>query len=344
MGIREIIRDVRYRPRSGEIPVGVVGVGGWGSNYLPRLANSRKFELKACYDVDRELLVKACAKWNCQMASSYQSLLEDYSIRAVFIVIPNFLHKDYILEAIHKNVKYIFVEKPIANTMEDAREIFNTCKDSQVILSVGHNVRRRPEFRAMKRLIDRGEVGKVLVVDANNSQSYGVRRCPGWRLDREKCPGGSLLQLGIHLIDVLQFLCADILEVNAYLTNRYVETGIDDTAVMTCKFESGILGSIVSSYSHSPAFELLVLGTDANLLVRNSSFYVQSNGREKKVRLQSSDVLVEQIDEFAECIVSDRVPEVGVVDAAKALAVVDACIRSSNSGTTVSVSGILDEN
>ena len=339
MDILRGIMDVKFRYRRGEIPVGLVGIGGWGGNYLRRLANSREFELVVCYDVNRDLLSQSCRKFNYQIAASYQSLLEEYNIKAVFIVTPNPFHKDQVLDGIDRNIKYIFVEKPIANTVQEINEIIDLCRLKQSVISVGHNVRRRAEFRTMKRLIDEGAIGEVLAVDANNSQNYGLKSHPSWRLDSKKCPGGSLMQLGIHMIDLFQYLFGDILEVSAYLTNRYVETGIDDTAVMTCKSESGILGSLVSSYSNSSAFELLALGTDASLLVRGSRLYLNLGRKERRVRVPSVDVLEEQIGEFARCILNNHRPEVGLAEAVKAVSVVAAAIRSSISRRSQFVDG-----
>ena len=330
--IREILLSksgkLTKRDRN-RIPVGLVGIGVWGRQYVDILRKSDIFDLRVCFDTNEEILEGVCSSVGCLKANSLEELIVVDGLQAVVIVTPNHLHYEQCTKAI-KQGKHVFVEKPIANTIEEAKKIYQAAKKNNLIVSVGHNVRRRSEFRMMKKLIESKEIGKVLMVEANNSQNMGIKKGTPWRLKRDDSPGGPLLQLGIHNIDALQYLFGDIKEVKAYLTNRYLDAVIDDTGTIICAFESGILGYIGATYSESPRFTMTVFGTKGNLVLQDNELYLYIGKKRKKLKIMQVDTLKEQVAEFGECILNNRKPEVGVEEAMRALAVVEAAIESSH--------------
>ena len=307
--------------------IGLVGVGGWGSQYVNILQKSNLFDLRACFDVDKNLLQSVCSKIGCLSADSIEELLLLDDLQAVVIATPNFLHYEQCIKAI-KAGKHVFVEKPITNTIKEAEEIYRAAKERNIIVSVGHNVRRRPEFRIMKKLIKEGKIGKVIMVEANNSRYVGEGREASWRLNKDTCPGGPLLQLGIHHIDTLRYLFGEIIEVKAYLKNEYFKSGVPDTVLSILLFKSGVLGYLGTNYVSKPSFTMRVYGTKGNLIVEDRSLYLQKDMKRKKIETKPVNTLKEQIEEFGGCIVDNTEPEVGAKEAIENIAVVEAVMKT----------------
>ncbi|NMC14577.1 MAG: Gfo/Idh/MocA family oxidoreductase [Chloroflexi bacterium] len=181
----------------------------------------------------------------------------------------------------------------------------------------------------MKRLIASGDVGDVIMVEANTSQYVGKGRETSWRLNPDTCPGGPLLQLGVHHIDTLFYLFGEISEVKSFITSNYFSTGIPDTVSSIFLFKSGIVGYMGTNYISEPAFFIRVYGTKGMLIVEDTAFYIYKNGQRKRLRLESIDTIKEQIREFGVCIINGKKPEVGIEEATKVLKVVEAIMESS---------------
>lgn len=120
-------------------------------------------------------------KHHCPEAGSYEEILSDGNVDAVILETPNFVHCQQTIEAVQAG-KHIFVDKPIANTIEDAKKMVEVCQQARVILAVGHNTRREAGHRKMKFLIDEGALGKIIMAEANFSHSGGLGLRPEqWR-------------------------------------------------------------------------------------------------------------------------------------------------------------------
>ncbi|GAG72189.1 unnamed protein product, partial [marine sediment metagenome] len=326
--VKEIRPSKSGKTPNNRIPVGLVGVGGWGSQYVGILQKSGIFNLRVCFDTNKELLQSICSSVGCLKANSLEELLATDDLQAVVIVTPNHFHYEQCIKAI-KQGKHVFVEKPIANTVEEAKKIYRATKEKNVIVSVGHNVRRRSEFRTMKKLIETGEIGEVIMVEANNSQYVGEGRETSWRLDKDTYSSGPLSQLGIHHIDTLRYLFGEITEVKSYLKNEYFKSGVPDTILSVFSFKSGILGYLGTNYISEPSFTMRVYGTKGNLIVEGTTLYLQKNGKMKAIKTKSINTLEEQIREFGECIINNGEPEVGVKEAIENMAVAEVIMESA---------------
>ena len=337
--VRRSMERIKYQPRKGEIPIGLVGIGGWGRQYVDALQKSDIFDLQVCFDTNKELL-QSVSTIGCSPADSLEELIAIDSLKAIVIITPNYLHYEQCIKAI-KQRKHVFVEKPIANTVKEATEIHQIAKYNRVIVSVGHNVRRRSEFRMIKNLIENGKIGDVMMVETNNSQPIGDGREISWRLDKDKCPSGPLSQLGIHHIDTLRYIFGEITEVKSYQKNKYFKSRVPDTILSVFVFKSGVLGYLGTNYMSEPSFTMRVYGTKGNLVVEGTTLYLQKKGKRKKIRTEFVNTIEEQIKEFGECIINNREPEVGVKEAIENMAVVEAIMESvEKNGKNIEIGGL----
>jgi predicted dehydrogenase len=208
---------------------------------------------------------------------------------------------------------------------------------------VGHQSRREAGVRQLRALIDSGELGDVIGVEANISTDSGLTVSPGaWRWNRAQCPGGPLIQIGIHHIDTLCYLLGPIDLVFGIQKHRIIAAPIDDATVTVLEFRNGVIGHLTSHYATARAIDIRVLGTKGNACYdRTSGLTVRRATRtrvvEETILLDAVAPLEEEMEEFARCIRRGGRPEVGGEEATFALAVVLAAVESAARGASVKV-------
>src|SRR6185436_13243381 len=186
--------------------VGCIGMGWWSDVLADAIKRSGKLEIVACYSRSQEKREKFAAKYGCTAARSYEEVLSNKSIEAIINTTPNSVHLDTTLAAAAAR-KHVFLDKPIANTIADARFITEACRQAGVVLALGYQRRRESHFRFMRSEIEKGSFGKLVNAEANISRDrLGKIDLNSWRYTAEGMPGGVMLQIGIHYTDVLEYL------------------------------------------------------------------------------------------------------------------------------------------
>jgi predicted dehydrogenase len=225
---------------------------------------------------------------------------------------------------------------------------------------IGHVHRRHAANRKVKELVDAGAIGKPIMVEANLSSSQGWDLTPGefrWRGDDEGCPAGSLMTIGIHQADTLNYIFGPIKRVSAFFRKLYIPAPVEDVTTTIFEFESGMLGYIGSTFASPRTNWMYVYGTQANLLRtvarvdrrfdaertqgpdESTRLEMFTTGRTEgeRVELRIGDPLLEEIDEFADCVRTGRTPETDGHASFKALALIRAAIESARTGRPAEV-------
>ena len=338
------------------VRLALIGAGAWSGAVGDAMMKSKKVRLVTCFDVNPQKQQTFCEKFDCQPAASYEDVLKRDDIDAVHLISPNAVHAEQaILAARHG--KHVFVEKPIANTLADGKEMIAACQKADVVLMVGHHLRRLAGFRKLKALIVDGAIGDPIQVEANFSQNLGFALTPEsfrWRGDDSGCPAGALMTLGIHHADLLSYLLGPIETVFAYFNKLYIEAPVEDVTTAIFQFKSGILGYLGSNYASPKACWVYVYGTEANLLCtvtlqqlpfeeyllrwqmidQDTRLQIFPKGRTggEDIAINTGNPILEEIDEFAECIQTGKKPETDGEGALQALALVRAAIESARTG------------
>ena len=330
-----------------ERPVRVASIGmGWWSDVLADAARKTpKIEIVKCYTRSAEKRETFAKKYNCRAASSYEEILQDPSIEGVLITTPNNAHLETARSAAQAG-KHIFVDKPIANTISHGRAITEVCQKAGVILSVGYQRRRESHFRWMYRAVKEGRFGGMVQAEANISRDrVGVMDPSSWRHSPLELPGGVMLQIGIHYIDILLYLLGPVKSVSAMTSHLYLEGDNPDIAALLIEHESGALSKLSASYSTVAELYLFnVYGRDM------TAFYSLHEGLRclnrgaktlETVPCDKNPTIVEEIEEFADSIRGKAKPEVGGGAALESLAVIRAGILSAREGRHVTIKEIL---
>lgn len=186
------------------------GVVGWGlRKHLPMLMHKPEegFELAALADPSVEAREDFKSKTNDSvfLTSDFRDLL-DKGLDALFILSPDWLHEEQAITCLNAGTP-VYLEKPMAITIEGCDRILKAAKDSGTKLYVGHNMRHFGVVRKMREWIQAGHIGEVKTAWCRHFVSYGGEAYyRDWHADRSQS-NGLLLQKGAHDIDVLHWLC-----------------------------------------------------------------------------------------------------------------------------------------
>jgi predicted dehydrogenase len=331
---------------AGPLRVACIGIGWWSDVLADAIQRSGKLEILSCYTRSEEKRKKFAAKYHCRPAVSYEAMLADTEIEAIINTTPNDAHLATTRAAAAAG-KHVFLDKPIANSVPDGRAITEACRRAGVVLALGYQRRRESHFRWIRQQIDDGLFGKLVNAEANISRDrLGKIDLTSWRYQAAAMPGGVMLQIGIHYIDVLEYLIGPIHAVRGQLAQLVLPGDNPDVASLILEHENGALSTLNASYASASEYYLMnIYGRDA------TAYYDLHNGlrllkrgenQPVTVRCAQNDTVVEELEEFAAAARGQRRPEVEGEYATKSLAVVRAGILSAREGRRVEVAQILD--
>lgn len=325
-----------------KVRLALFGPGGFGYERARALSRHPQVEFVASYSPVAQEMAACERDFGAKATADEAAIWDDESIDGVVLSTPNQIHLKHTRRAAQSG-KHVFVEKPIATTLADAREMIELCEAAGVVLMVGHNSRRRTRIRTMKQYLEEGKLGQPLAAEANNSHAGGLSIQPGdWRWHRENAPGGPLSQLGVHHVDSLQYLLGPVARVSAWQRRLAVAAEIDDVTMALLEFESGALGYLGAHYAVPDTRFVHLLGTEANIRWdRATGLLYERDGSREAIPVEENDTVQEEIDEFVSCIQTGAAPEVGGEAALRVLAVIRAALLSNERGRPVDVSELL---
>lgn len=328
--------------KQGPIRLALFGPGGFGHERARAMASSPLVDFAACYSPIETERQECAREFGIFAAPNEAAIWEDPSIDGVVLSTPNQVHLPQIRAAAESG-KHVFVEKPLAPNVAEAREIVELCTAAGINLMVGHNDRRRTRNRMMKRFLDDGRLGQPLVAEANNSHAGGLSLQPDdWRWLPANCPGGPLTQLGIHHVDTLLYLLGPAARVSAWQRRLAVRAAIPDVSMTLIEFENGALGYLGAHYAVQNIRYVFVLGTEANVRWdRALGLVLESDMGRELIELDENDTIREEIDEFAHCIATNTRPEVAGREALAAITVIEAAVLSNQRNRPVDIAELL---
>jgi predicted dehydrogenase len=331
---------------SGKLRVAALGMGWWSDVLADAMQRSGQFEIAACYTRSDDKRRAFAEKYGCRAASSYEEILKDTSIAAVVNTTPNNMHLETTRRAAEAG-KHVFLDKPIANTVREALEIAEVCKKAGVVLALGYQRRREKHFRWVKSEIDAGRFGKLVQAECNISRDrLGQFDLSSWRYTAAGMPGGVMLQIGIHYVDVLEFLMGPVKSVSARLAQLVLPGDNPDVANMILQHENNALSNLTASYASASEFYMMnIYGKEASAYYDLFSGLRHLKRGEKTARAiptEANDTIREELDEFAECARTGGRPETDGFWAARNLAVIKAGAKSAREGRVVEVAEILE--
>jgi D-xylose 1-dehydrogenase (NADP+, D-xylono-1,5-lactone-forming) len=269
---------------------------------------------------------------------SYEELLADGSVDAVYIPLPNSLHIEWSERALGA-AKHVLCEKPLARSRTEAERAFDAADSAGRILAEAFMYRHHPQTVRVRSLLEAGAVGPLRLIRA--SQSFPVAEQDDVRLFRE-LEGGSLMDVGCYCVHFARFIAGEPDRV--YGEQRVNDDGVDLLFTGTMRFANDVLVQFDSGIDVPTRDHLELVGADGTLEVHDPwlsgegerpAILIHRGGETERVATDGPDAYELQLEDFAAAVRGERAPLLGRDDAIAQAAAVEALYASADAGITM---------
>ena len=176
--------------------------------------------------------------------SSIEEMLAD-DIDAVYIATPPNVHKEYAIRCIEAG-KIPYIEKPMAMDYNECLDILEKSKEYNIPVYVAFYRRGMEKYLKIKELLDDGIIGKLRFVDVRQimkPEASDYQENQPWRVKSKITRGGKFIDMGVHVLDILDFFFGNIVEVSGIAKNLEGLYDVEDTVSASFTFENGVVGN-----------------------------------------------------------------------------------------------------
>ncbi len=283
--------------------------------------------------------------------SDFDAMLSREHPDAVCVFTPNHLHCELTLKALDTGA-HVLVEKPMAPTVGAARKMVDAAARAGRVLMVAMQRRFGGLERAIKDAVSSGAIGKPHFIRARLSHGGPESWAPGqnWFMLASEAGGGAMLDLGVHVADLAIWIMGEIESISGKVATLVKEIDVDDTGAMILQFKSGAIGVVEASWSSMPPLSVMeIYGTEGRLMIgypRQDIAILKADGtpapgfsREEVLsRFDPHDLLAPfraLAANFVASIHGLATPSPDGNDGLRAVEAVEACYRSSRTGTRI---------
>jgi UDP-2-acetamido-3-amino-2,3-dideoxy-glucuronate N-acetyltransferase len=319
--------------------IAVLGMGYWGKNLVRVFDELRA--LRVVCDVNPARGRDVCEKYpGVRFLTDLEDVLSDSGIDAVVIATPAETHADVVRRSLEAG-KHVFVEKPLALSVEEGEELVGLSKRAGKILMVGHLLQYHPAVLKLKELVAHGELGQVRYIYSNRLNIGKIRT-----------EENILWSFAPHDISViLELLGEEPKEVRSH-GGSYLNSHVADVTVSDFLFPSGVRGHVFVSWLHpfkeqrlvvvgsekmavfeDTAQEKLVLYPHRVAWINRAPTAIKGDGEGVPIEMQ--EPLKLEAERFLECIETGKSPKTDGREGLRVLRILDACQRSLETGGSI---------
>ncbi|MHA1793285.1 MAG: Gfo/Idh/MocA family protein [Promethearchaeota archaeon] len=333
-----------------KLGVGMIGAGSSAKNIAETISVLDTLEFKGICNHDEAKAKIIAEKHDVPFTTSdYKELCNKDDIDFIVVSLPHGLHHEVVMHALKKN-KHVLVEKPIATTIQDAREMINLAREKNLKLGVHFQCRFFDAVQEARKLLLAGKIGKVLQANVSvmwyRDQDYYKKS--NWRGTWKLEGGGSLINQAIHTIDEMIYLVGDVKKLFGFWKHAIHDIEVDDLTAAAFVFENGVLGTLQTSTATKAAFpaKLTIFGSEGGLEISGNILTIHDAsgnketidyaakeggqvGSEKDPKKFSLKAHSRLMNDFVEAIINDREPLVNGEEGLKSLKVVRAVYDSN---------------
>jgi len=345
---------VKGRDSVDKIRWGVLGAGGIADRRtLPGMMKAENAQLVAVMEVAAAEAERLRVKYSAKRAyTREEALLSDPEVDAVYIASPVAFHARQIRLAADRG-KHILVEKPLALSADEGQEVVQYCHKQGARIAAGLMMRFGGYVMAMKQAVARGSIGSLVSCGAQFTCWYPD--IPGsWRQSRKSAGGGALMDMGVHCIDLIQYISGSrVRQVSAFNDTLTFGYEVEDSSMVLLRLDNGAMGMVQTNFNipdEAAKWRLEFFGTNGRLLGDSvigqvdggsvDALFVGRTGgydarqdvkRVEPVPLEAAlgDMYAREIESFGHSILMGTPLEVPAEDAIQVQRVVEAAYRSS---------------
>lgn len=313
--------------------VAVIGTGSMGQNHVRLYSDIDGCELVGIADSNEEQTSRLTAHYGGRAYSDYRELLDNEKPDAVSIALPTKMHLRATMDCLDAGV-HVLVEKPIAKTIDEAKQMIAKAKECGKVLQVGHIERFNPAITQLKERLADGQLGKIFTIHSRRQSPY-----PGRITDV-----GVASDLATHELDMMRYIAQDEVKTITAEISKVMNTDNEDIVFGLLKFENNILGILdVNWVTPTKIREISITGENGMFTVDylnqnltfNSNYAAEQNenksdwfkakfgvaeGDMTSFRVNKKEPLRVEIESFLECCRTNGTPLVTGEDGLESLA------------------------
>jgi predicted dehydrogenase len=272
--------------------VAVVGLGYWGPNLVRVLAERSDVRVRWICDLDPERLALIARRYPAiQVTAELDAVLEDPEIQAVLLATPVFTHYELARRCLEAG-KHTYVEKPLAASSELARDLIELSTERALVLMCGHTFLYSPPVRAVRRLIEHGQLGDLFFVSSSRVN-----------LGLHQRDVSVIWDLGPHDFSILLYWLKELPRSIRATGRASIVPGIVDVAFVTMEFESGLVANVELSWLAPSKLRRTVV-------VGSKQMVVYEDGTSEPVRIFDRGVVYKDPETFGEYHLSYRAGDI----------------------------------
>ena len=345
--------------------VGIVGTGGISQYHMMGYqALPQQVKVVACCDIDEEKAKKYAQKYGIPAVyTDYQQMFAQEKLDAVSVTTWNSAHCEPTIAALKAGI-HVLCEKPMALNAVQAQDMLQAAQDSKKLLEVGFVRRFGKDAQAIKDCIDAGVLGDIYYAKAVYLRRRG---CPGgWFGDRAFSGGGPLMDLGVHVMDLVRYLAGSPMPVSAYGSTFsglplgddldpkawFIQDGgdhpfdVEDFTSGVVKFDNGLTLTVEASFNlniEEDVNYIELFGTKAGIRIDPFKVYTKLSDAEKKLLPEQPPVFefepsfCAEIAHFVDCCRNGTPCRAPAEDGVVLMKMIDAIYQSAKTGKSVDI-------
>jgi len=310
-------------------------------NLIPAMQRSSNSEFHAIASREAAKLAECRAKFNVPKTySSYDELLRDPEIDAVYVPLPNSLHREWTIKAA-ENGKHVLCEKPMALNAAECRDMAAACAANQVTLMEAFMYRYTARTRQVLEIIRSGALGEIKFI---SSTSRFLLANPASIKLKPELGGGALYDVGCYPLNFIGMVLDEAAQsgpgrspLPESLSVECVRTGgIDVIFSALLKYPGGLIGSLNCGFNAQKRVYSEIVGTKAALEIPDTfldnagSLVLVSGDERREIPVAQSDRYRLEIEDFAEAILQKRAPQFSLAETRRNAELMDRLIAASH--------------
>jgi D-xylose 1-dehydrogenase (NADP+, D-xylono-1,5-lactone-forming) len=322
----------------GPVKWGILSTAHINRKVVPGAHASEKVELIAVASRDLRRAEEYAREWEIHRAyGSYEALLEDAEVEAVYISLPNSLHCEWSIRAVEAG-KHVLCEKPMSRHVGDVEAAFNAAEENGRIVMEAFMYRHNPQTRRLRQLVDEGAIGVVRLVRA--CFSFSLYDAENIRL-RTDVEGGSLMDVGCYCVSGSRLLAGEPEQV--YGQQFVGPSGTDWVFTGTMRFPHDVFAQFDCGTALPERDELEVIGGDGSVFLDDPWHCVEPvielrrDAGIERIEVEPADSYRLELENLSDAIRGAADPVLGREDAVGQARAIGALYRSAASGAAVSL-------
>jgi len=348
------------------IRIAIVGTGSMANSHARNFLQEKGVQLSACCDVEVERAKKFASTYAIPAwYDDYRQMLQKEKLDAVSVVTSDDAHCEVSVAALQKGL-HVLCEKPMATSLEEAERMCEAARAAGKMNMIQFSYRPMAALERARQIVTEGLLGHIRHVEASYLQSWLANDAWGdwrdgsrwlWRMSK-KHRGGTLADIGCHILDFATYVAGDVVEVSCRL--KSFDKGVpgntwkgyvldaDDSFVASAEFSSGAIGVVHATrwaQGHLNTLRLRVFGDKGSLVVDTDAGWDKlricvGDFHAKHTLWNTIDAAVPQVSVYSRFIRSIRTgkPEAPTFeDGLRVQRCLDACLRSAETGRPVSL-------